>query len=368
MKNITYLSIFLICNLIQIVYFINYKSFDSQIKGESAVVSVYIGQLPTATITPTPTTAPTATITPTPGPSATPTPTPQTTITPTGTITPTRPIRILTPTSYVYLIPTSLPTPTPSPKTSITPTPIGEQFTVTIFGFTSPKSIVQLYNPSVFAETNSDEKGYFSFSNQSLPVNSPEVCLETKDNFGRSSSPVCIPPIPTSYEANIGPVIISPTLSSNKSIIYVGDEVQISGQSIPNSQIEISTYTDEETDKLALFPQVYAKTNPRTIVSTDAQGNFSTRIPTTDKMTVKTFAQVYFEDRPSAQSPTLNLNIFMNWMFIIISLNRLITILRTNLLALTFLIEVIIALVFFIRYFFHPKRINKIKYMAAKQL
>jgi hypothetical protein len=201
-----------------------------------------------------------------------------------------------------------------------------------------------------------------------LPIDSPEVCLETKDSLGRTSSPVCLPPIPTNYAANIGPIIIPPTMSLNKSEIYIGDEARLSGQSIPNSQVEISMYTDEKIEKLALFPNAYAKTSPKTIVMTDDKGNYSVNIPTRDDLKMKTFAQVFFEDKPSDKSPALSFEIYLNWMFVIILIQRLIEILKTNLLAFTFLIEVIIATIVFVGYFSHPKRVKKVKHMATKQL
>jgi len=354
MKITRYLVFFLICNLIQLVYFVNEPVQNVKIQGESTV-SIRIG------MTPTPITA-----TSTPGPSITPTLTPTVTTTPYPSATPRSLARLLSPTSIIYRI--SSISPTAIPKISPKPELVSSSYRATIFGMTSPKSQVQLSNSSVFVATISDEKGNFSFSNQLLPIDSPEVCIETKDNLGRTSSPVCLPPIPTNYAANIGPIIIPPTMSLNKSEIYIGDEAKISGQSIPNSQIEISMYTDEKTEKLALFPNAYAKTSPKTIAKTDDKGNYSVNIPTRDGLKMKTFAQVFFEDKPSDKSPVLNFDIYLNWMFVIVWIQRLIEILKTNLLAFTFLVEVAIVSIVFVKYFFHPKRIKKVKHMATKQL
>lgn len=355
MKNTTYLAIFLICNFIQLAYFINEPVQNTKIQGDSTV-SIRIG------MTPVP-----ITNTPTPGPSSTPTLTPTMTTTPYPSATPRTLARLLSPTSTIYRISSISPTIVPAVPTKPEEI-VSDVYKATIFGVTSPKSKVQLSNPDIFIETTSDEKGDFIFSNQSLPKSSPEICLETKDNMGRTSSPVCLPPIPTNYVANIGPIIMPPTISLNQATIYIGDKAKLAGQSIPDSTVEISMYTDEKNDKLALFPPVYARVGPRTVVKTDGSGNFSINIPTQDNSKIKTFAQVYYDEKPSDKSPVLSIDIYMNWMIIIVSIQKLINLLMTNLLALTFLIEVIIATILFMRYFFHQKKTKKVKYVAAKQL
>lgn len=352
MKNTTYLAIFLICNFIQLVYFVNEPVQNVKIQGDSTV-SIRIG------MTPIPITA-----TPTKGPSSTPTLTPTLTTTPYPSATPRRLARLLSPTSIVYRIPSASPTIIPTKPEEI----VSDVYKATIFGVTSPKSKVQLSNADIFIETTSDEKGDFIFSNQLLPKSSPEICLETKDNLGRTSSPVCLPPIPTNYIANIGPIVMPPTISLNESTIYIGDKAKLAGQSIPNSTVEVSMYTDEKTDKLALFSPVYAKVGPRTILTTDEKGNFSINVPTQDSSKIKTFAQAYYDEKPSDKSPILSFDIYMNWMIILITLQRIVNLLMTNLLALTFLIEVVIAIILFLRYFSHQKRTKKVRHTATKQL
>ncbi len=70
---------------------------------------------------------------------------------------------------------------------------IGEN-RVTIYGYTSPNSRVELSSPRVFAVTYSDPNGYFLFDKTLLPKNPSDLCLTSFDNNYRSTSPVCVPP------------------------------------------------------------------------------------------------------------------------------------------------------------------------------
>ena len=46
------------------------------------------------------------------------------------------------------------------------------------------------------------------------PFQKREACLTAKDQLGRMSSPVCLPPFPVNYNVSIGQVIMPPTVFS----------------------------------------------------------------------------------------------------------------------------------------------------------
>ena len=90
---------------------------------------------------------------------------------------------------------------------------IGEN-EVTIFGYTSPNSKVELTGINIYSLDYSDNTGYFEFNKLVLPKNPPELCLQSKDDSNRSSSLVCVPPPPaTNYHTDIGPIVLPPTIS-----------------------------------------------------------------------------------------------------------------------------------------------------------
>ena len=87
---------------------------------------------------------------------------------------------------------------------------IGEN-EVTIFGYTSPNSKVELTGIDIYSLDYSDNSGYFEFNKLVLPKNPSELCLQSKDDSNRSSSLVCVPPPPaTNYHTDIGPIILPP--------------------------------------------------------------------------------------------------------------------------------------------------------------
>ena len=114
---------------------------------------------------------------------------------------------------------------------------------VTIFGYTSPNSRVELSNSKVFAVTYSDQTGYFIFDKTILPRNPSDLCLISFDNHGRTTSPICIPPPPLyNYHTNIGPILLPPTISLENDQIDPNSTVISSGQAIPNSTVSINFY------------------------------------------------------------------------------------------------------------------------------
>lgn len=200
---------------------------------------------------------------------------------------------------------------------------IGEN-EITLDGYSSPDSPIELEGGQgsisqnrfffkiahaagvrIYAKTFSDSTGYFIFDKIILPKNPSELCLTSTDTSGRTTTPTCFPPPPASnYHTNIGPVILPPTLTINNDKIKPGQIVYSSGQSIPNSKIEIHFYKVE--NNAPAFPKsVQAYSLPVLTITTDKYGNFNLNLPTAYSSNYRLFATTNYKESNSPKSPTL---------------------------------------------------------------
>lgn len=187
---------------------------------------------------------------------------------------------------------------------------------VTITGYTSPNSWVELTSINVYEKTYSQEDGYFEFNHTLLPKNYTELCLISKDHSGRSTTPICIPDPPHSnYYTEIGPVILPPTLTLDNPNIKPGSTVITSGQSIPNTPVNIYFYKVNDSAKpfqslnqalLKLRPKsAYAYSLPVLTTKADDKGNFNLNLPTVYSSNFRFYASANYNDNPSPKSNTL---------------------------------------------------------------
>lgn len=176
---------------------------------------------------------------------------------------------------------------------------------VTIFGYTSPLSKVELTGINIYAATYSDNTGYFIFDKTILPKNPSELCLQSTDNESRTSSPVCISPPPaTNYDTDIGPILLSPTLSLDKNTINPNSTVISSGQAIPNSPVSIYFY--QVNDKAQSFvKEAQAFSLPVLTTTSDKNGYFSFNLPTSYSSNYRLYATTEFDQNLSPKSNTL---------------------------------------------------------------
>lgn len=197
------------------------------------------------------------------------------------------------------------------PKSVTVSAQIGEN-EVTIFGYTSPQSKVELENYQVYSQTYSDSTGYFKFNRTLLPKNPPDLCLSSTDLDNRRTVPVCIPPPPsTQYHTDIGPVILPPSLTLDSASIKVhSDTALASGQSLPNAPVTIHFYQTQIN--APLLPAVaFGVGGPRPVaafslpvftIQTDVDGRFSFSLPTIYSSRYRFFATT----TDSPKSTTLN--------------------------------------------------------------
>ena len=215
---------------------------------------------------------------------------------------------------------------------------IGE-FRFSLYGYTSPLALVTFEGLGIFDQTTADDKGYFQFNNRFSPFSSREACLSSKDQFGRLSSPVCLPPFPVDYNVTIGPVIISPTVSLNKTDFFLGDQVVLSGQAIPNSEVNLAIFN--ENGGWGLIKPVEAFSFPKLTSKSDNMGNFSINLPSSSPEKYRLFAQVNYIKSISPNSVKLNLEILPIWMIIVKFFLFLFALFKPRLLEILILAEII---------------------------
>ncbi|MBI3619891.1 hypothetical protein HY214_01985 [Candidatus Roizmanbacteria bacterium] len=231
---------------------------------------------------------------------------------------------------------------------------IGGRYHFTIWGYTSPKAVVTLETSNLHEETEADNKGRFSFNDRFLPTTSQEPCLLSRDQFGRMTSPVCLPPLPTTYDLTIGPVLMPPTLSLNHNFYSVGDTVILSGQSIPSTKLDLSTFTNEKKTLFSLLPRtiispVEAFSFPAVQAKTDNKGNFSFQLPSSNSKDYRLFAQTIYQTEKSPKSIVLDFKVEPWWMIIVHWVIGLISAVFARLLEFIILAELIFLSIYCIR-------------------
>jgi hypothetical protein len=290
---------------------------------------------------------------------------------------------------------------------------IGE-FHFTLFGYTSPSAKVTISGLGIFDETYADEIGYFIFNNRFSPFSPREACLTAQDVLGRLSAPLCLPPFPTIYNVEIGPVIMPPTVSVDIGEYFIGDEAMLSGQTIPNTEVDLAFFTDQIAPmKKRLFTDnqgaagikglgvlnsvsndpavagcgservwdcfeirpttfsfikpVEAYSFPQLQTKSDEKGNFSISVPTSQPMALRAFAQAAFKNSLSPKSLTLNMKILPWWMIVLRMFGLMFDLLKKHWLEIGLLMEFIILLMILIENFFHPHRLAKTRAIVLRE-
>ena len=232
-----------------------------------------------------------------------------------------------------------------------------------LYGYTSPQAYVTVNGMGVSESTYADQQGYFQVNSAYSPLSPREICLTTQDQFGRLSTPVCLPPFPTKYNITIGPVVMPPTISLDKEDYFTGDEVILSGQSIPEKEITMSVFTE---NKKGLIPGVEAFTFPQITAKTDTKGNFSFTLPSAAVKKYRLFTQVDYSNQISPKSLVLNVDILPIWMIVILILKLLWGIIQTRLLDLLLIGQITALILYLINYYFHPLKLFQKRALALR--
>lgn len=191
---------------------------------------------------------------------------------------------------------------------------IGEN-EITVYGYTSPFSKVEMESVNVYSQTYSDETGYFIFLKTLLPKLPSELCFRSTDDSFRQSVPVCIPPPPeTNYHTETGPILLSPTLTIDTAKIKPNSTALASGQAIPDSEIEIEFF--KVTNSALSFPkEVQAYSLPSLSTKTDTAGNYEFSLPTAYSSNYRLYTSVKYLGSNSPKSNTLLYTLPSLWWF-----------------------------------------------------
>lgn len=147
---------------------------------------------------------------------------------------------------------------------------------IKLFGFTGPFSKVIAEGPRSYAQTISEKNGYFSFDSIQIAEETKEICVYSVDYQKRTTYPNCIPL--TESNSNIGPVLLPPTISITDNL-STREQLSTSGQTIPESTVEIIIADGSQKTQTTLISKAYAFILPKYTVKSDQNGNYSFNIP-----------------------------------------------------------------------------------------
>jgi hypothetical protein len=224
-----------------------------------------------------------------------------------------------------------------------------------VFGYGPSSSLITLSGIGLYEETYSEDNGFFEFKNKYLPMVLSEPCLSAQDKLGRLTTPVCIPPIPQDEEANIGPILLPPSISVDKPDYFKGDEVIFTGQTMPDSEVSLSMFTDKTRSSLSM--SVYAFIIPELTVKTDKNGNYSVTLPSAKSESFRVFAQSSMNSDMTPKSNTIKIKILPFWMLFVKFLVYIWSTFKQRIIEIIIISQIIALLAYLFKYYFHPHKI-----------
>ncbi|MBI4990994.1 hypothetical protein HZB96_02760 [Candidatus Gottesmanbacteria bacterium] len=195
---------------------------------------------------------------------------------------------------------------------------IPEKTNIRLYGYTAPNSIVQVTGIRIFAQTSSDKTGYFAIDSLPISFEAKEICATTIDSEKRSGFPLCISLPETNKPTEIGPVLLSPTLSISAGKILQKEMANASGFTIPNSKVAISFFEvpkNNLAEKLdnylvkILKPEAEAADLPLVTASSDKKGAYSINLPTSRATSYRLWTKAFFKEAPTPKSLTLSFRV-----------------------------------------------------------
>lgn len=185
---------------------------------------------------------------------------------------------------------------------------------IRIFGYTAPSAIVQAEAIRVFAQTSSDKTGYFQINELPISAEAKELCLTTIDSARRTGFPLCIYIPETDKPSEIGPLLLSPTISFSMPLIWQNQIAYLSGQTIPDSQVKVAFFEVESSTlaqkfyrRLAkmFFPKTYAFDLPPLLLQSDKEGFYSVNLPSYKAVGYRVFSKAIYNEMHTPKSQTL---------------------------------------------------------------
>lgn len=137
---------------------------------------------------------------------------------------------------------------------------VGEYFFNEISGWTSPFAEVTLSAPGLARKTTADECGFFAFYYIPVPDNLVEFCLISQDINMLPSFPVCLPAPEKNTDTVIKNILLPPSLSLESGKIPAGGTTKASGMTIPNAEIHVHLFTQQNFSFWAKITNAIGKT------------------------------------------------------------------------------------------------------------
>jgi len=212
----------------------------------------------------------------------------------------------------------------PSYEVKISAT-IGEP-KLTVFGYSSPNSLVKLEGERVSEQTIAGKDGYFFFDRIFLPnpnPDYPELCLTAIDTQSRISFPTCLPELPLGlYLTEIGPVLLPPTISLEKGVLLPQDQIKAEGLTIPNTEVVIFLANEQVRNNNSLGKifrfNAFAYSLPQYQIKADEKGQFEFSLPTIKPNNWRLFAAAKFQGSPTPKSNNLNFKVLTWWKWLLL--------------------------------------------------
>ncbi len=240
-------------------------------------------------------------------------------------------------------------------------------FEFLLFGYSSPSSLITLEGVGTFDQTYSDSKGYFEFHNRFSPFSTREPCLYSQDQLGRTSHTLCIPPFPRDRNVRIGPVLLPPTVHLNRAEYFSGDQIILSGQTVPNTDVNLSFFIDQNRPpRFSMVKGAHAISLPKIIAKSDSQGNYSISLPSSQTDYYRVFVQDVFQKQDSPRSTTLSVEVLPWWMLIISFFLLLWDLIRSRFLELFILLQILALIYYFFKTYLRPHAIARNKALALR--
>lgn len=249
---------------------------------------------------------------------------------------------------------------------------------LTLFGYSSAQSLVQLSGQRVEEEVIAQENGYFVFDRIFLPYPNPEypeLCLNAIDTQSRISFPVCLPSLPIGpFDLSVGPVLLPPTFSLEKGDFLPQEQIKAEGLTIPNTEVNLFLANDASVKKgflARLFRQeAMAYTLPQYKIKADQNGHFEFSLPTVKANNWRLFASSQFQGSPTPKSNTLNFKVLSWWEWLLLSITNLLggflRLLRPYWWLVLFCLEIILACWLFYLHQHRKRKSAKVKLHALR--
>lgn len=180
---------------------------------------------------------------------------------------------------------------------------------IRIFGYTAPNAIVQAEGIRTFAQVSADRTGYFLMESFSVSPEAKEVCLNSIDSERRMGFPTCVALIDTDKSYEIGPVLLSPTLSLSKGSLWEKESASAFGSTLPETEVVFSffelnpspsTIASLKNNLVKIFNfSVFAAELPQLSTLSDKKGNFSITLPTARIRNFRVFAKAFYRQMPT---------------------------------------------------------------------